>query len=194
MLAICMFPLWEKEYAPVVEEKKARSLTREFTTLVVKPNGQITEKPAFDAAIERGLLTTIDGLEFMPNEPPGAMVYRRGRVVLRENDSIHGKDVRLVFNTFHGLPYPPEPHPDREIGEHLIRTLVTVMGSVTRDNPDQIRYIKNWFAHLVQYPGTKNPVALALAGGSGIGKTTLADMFPTALLKSAHVGRATRGR
>ncbi len=65
------------------------------------------------------------------------------------------------------------PNPPTDCAEYLALTREVIAGG----DEDVAEYVLNWMAHLVQKPGEKIEVAIALRGGQGLGKSLWVELF-----------------
>lgn len=108
--------------------------------------------------------------DLYPDLTPGG-VYRvsvMGDVLTDEDDD---KTALTVFNTWRGWPVSPPDRVDTKIVEEIEERLNRVLGWLTRDNPAQIDWIKQWLAYTLQRPGDKQQIAWVVVGEQGVGKS-----------------------
>jgi hypothetical protein len=122
--------------------------------------------------------------ELFPEQEPNHIirVSLTGKVV----DSDYTNNSRLCFNTFPGFVIKPTVKINAELMAECKYRLNKLLGFLTRDNENQITWIKNWLAYTLKYPGDKQQIALVMLGGQGTGKTFFGQIFLNALFGSLH--------
>jgi hypothetical protein len=86
-----------------------------------------------------------------------------------------------VLNTYRGFTIKPIGVVDPEIMRKVISALDYLLGLLTKDNDDQMRWIKKFIAWTLQHPELKQQVAPVIIGGQGIGKSFLGQFLIPAL-------------
>ncbi len=127
--------------------------------------------------------------DLYPDLEPG-QVFRlgiTGNVVPDDEDS----PAQVVFNTWKGWPIQPVVNPEPDRTARLVKYLDDLLGLLTRDNPEQIRWVKNWIAWILKYPGSKQQIAWVCIGGMGTGKSFFGNIFMKALFTERLWGSAS---
>src|SRR5690606_30677607 len=117
--------------------------------------------------------------DMYPNLQPGA-IYRIGTMgeVLPDEDP---NPAVVSFNTWRGWPIAPAAKVDPALMEQCVAYLDQLLAYLTRDNPEQIEWVKKWTAWTFQNPGTKQQIAWVCVGGQGVGKSFIGNRFFPAL-------------
>jgi hypothetical protein len=119
--------------------------------------------------------------DLYPDLAPGG-IYRisgQGEVL---NDDFDDQSALTVFNTWRGWPIAPTEHVDSELLERLTDMLDKVLGWLTRDNQNQIEWVKDWIAWTFQKPGIKQQIAWVVVGDQGVGKSWIGNVFMQSLM------------
>jgi len=119
--------------------------------------------------------------DLFPNYEPGCIirVNRMGDVLVEEAED---DDSLLVFNTWMGWPVKPVENPNPTLMAECISRLDKVLGYLTRDNPNQIKWVKDWVGFTIQRPGDKQQIAWIVVGGQGTGKSWFGNVFLPAIM------------
>jgi hypothetical protein len=96
-----------------------------------------------------------------------------------------------VFNTWAGWPIQPAGEVDAPLIKKAIDYLDKLLGYLTRDDPAQIAWFKQWVAWTFQHPGIKQQVAPVFVGEQGVGKSFLGNVFMRALFTEQLWGTAS---
>jgi len=130
---------------------------------------------------ESSLRSDISADALFPGEAPGGVLRFSSRLGVIRNDHPIEVDEYFVLNTYRGFVIKPSATVDRELLNKTIAMIDVMLGLITRDNPDQILWLKKWIAWTVQHPEIKQQIAPILVGGQGIGKSRFGKQFMTAL-------------
>lgn len=120
--------------------------------------------------------------ELYPELTPGG-IYRisgQGEVLSDEDDA--DPTALSVFNTWRGWPISPAAAVDDALMNDIIGRLDRVLGWLTRDNVQQMDWIKDWIAWTFQHPGVKQQIAWVVVGDQGVGKSWIANVFLKAMM------------
>ena len=103
-----------------------------------------------------------------PGEDPG--------VILRHSP-VHGlltgdwqPEEYKVLNIYSGFAIKPAGTIDPAMMTKVVGMLDTMLGLLTRDNPAQMDWLKDFVAWTIQHPEKKQQVCPVIIGGQGIGK------------------------
>jgi hypothetical protein len=117
------------------------------------------------------LRTDVDHREFRPGHEPGA-ILRSSRVYgLLNADAEPCDDEYRLFNTFSGFSIKPSAVVDQTLMIEVVGMLNQVLGLLTQNNPNQMRWLQQFIAWIVQHPEKKPQVCPVIIGGQGIGKS-----------------------
>jgi hypothetical protein len=119
-----------------------------------------------------------------PNLAAGGIYRISGLGEVLNDDSDGDQTALTVFNTWRGWPLSPTASLDQRLLNDLVTRLDTLLGYMTRDNKEQIDWIKKWVAWTFQHPGDKQQIALVVVGGQGVGKSWFGNVFMPALMGS----------
>lgn len=151
------------------------ALQRRHKGDVVRVGGKARE--AFKVFEASDMRKRIGARDLYPDLTPGGIfrVSGLGEVISDENDS---DDTALaVFNTWRGWPIQPTENFDADLMTKLIEMFDRVLGFLTQDNPEQIDWIKKWYAWTFQHPGDKQQIAWVVVGEQGIGKSWIGNIW-----------------
>lgn len=127
--------------------------------------------------------------DMYPDLNPGE-IYRLDPLgnVLPDESPVDGI---TVFNTWKGWPIPPIDTVDEAIMADVLRYTDQLLAYLTRDNQQQIDWIKKWIAWTFQHPGSKQQIAWVVVGGQGVGKSFFGNVFMRAIMGSRLWGTAS---
>jgi len=120
-----------------------------------------------------------------PAQPPGQIL----RVSTNDeilDDEIDDQKSRIVFNSWQGIPIGPIESVDANIMKRCNELLDKLLGYLTRNNPDQMQWIRRWLAFIVKNPGDKQQIAWVTIGGKGVGKSWIGNEFMGRLLGNLY--------
>lgn len=126
--------------------------------------------------------------DMFPDLEPGG-IYRldmMNRVIPDESEE---RGV-VVFNTWKGWPITPTETIDPELMAECEKWLDWLLAFLTRDNRDQMEWVKQWVAWIFQHPGIKQQIAWVVVGGQGVGKSYFGNVFMQRLLTQRLWGTA----
>jgi hypothetical protein len=111
-------------------------------------------------------------------------VYRIGSLGDILSDVDEDDTALSVFNTWRGWPVSPAAGDayDPEYMKKIVADLDHVLSLITRDNADQMDWVKQWLAWTLQHPGDKQQIALVVVGDQGIGKSWFGNIFVRSLM------------
>lgn len=138
-------------------------------------------RPAFKMYETSRMRVRVGSRNMYPDMEPGSIfrVNKRGTVV---DDDDADESATPVFNTWRGWPIQPANPPDPVLLQQCVDYLDRLLGYLTCDNVDQIRWVKEWFAWTFQYPGIKQQIAWVCVGGQGVGKSFFGNTFASSLM------------
>ena len=113
--------------------------------------------------------------EFFPGHEPGAILRFSPLHRIMGKDQDRQPDEYFLFNTFPGFKVKPIATIDRTIMSAATSMLDTMLGLLTQDNDAQMKWLKQFVAHIAQYPQEKPQVCPIVIGGQGIGKSLFGD-------------------
>lgn len=90
-----------------------------------------------------------------------------------------------IFNSWQGWKIDPIEEIDDSVMEECVKTLDELLGYLTRNDANQIKWMKEWIAWTFQHPGDKQQIAPVIVGGMGVGKSFFGNVF----LKSVFTDR-----
>jgi hypothetical protein len=134
-------------------------------------------KPVFKLFESSPLRRRVGGRDLFPDFNPGSIfrLTRAGNTINDDQDSEPG--TMTVFNTWRGWPILPSSHLDSALIDKCNSMLDRLLIYLTQDNKEQIRWLKEWIAWTVQFPGQKQQIAPVLVGGQGVGKSFFGNVF-----------------
>jgi hypothetical protein len=145
-------------------------------------------KPAFDI-FEMAERTEADGYGLFPNNASGELLrFRKNGELIPDGYEGDINETALIFNTWRGFAVKPIRHADDAEGRRVINCFDELVRLVTRGDEGQSRYVKAFFADIVQNPGIKPPAGIISMGGKGWGKSTLFVELPRRLLGAELTG------
>jgi hypothetical protein len=121
---------------------------------------------------------------FPDNEPFSILRLARSRGFVA--DDYEGDDASLVYNAWRGWDNKPPTVVNLLLMRECEDKLDRVLGWLTCDRQEQIRWIKQWLAWIIQHPGDKQQIAWVVVGGQGVGKSFIGNVFCNALFGSLH--------
>ena len=153
----------------LIYEHKHDDLIRVYDTKSVFDASGKPHNP-FKLYARSSLRVDVQWREFYPGHEPGAILRRSPVHGLLNGEDRYPDEYRLL-NTFPGFFIKPVATVDSAIMAAVDAMLATMLGLLTRDNSDQILWLKKWIAWIVQHPAIKQQVCPILVGGQGIGKS-----------------------
>lgn len=142
---------------------------------------------AFDMFEESTLRRQVTVSRMFPNYAPGEILRVHGERIVP--DEYEGS-TSLIFNSWGGFLHEPVEEIDPKVMAKCLFFLDQMLQYLTRGNPAQIEWVKQWVAQLIQQPGTKLQMAWAAVGGQGVGKSFFGNVFMRALLGPRLCGTA----
>lgn len=162
------------------------NFTHETTELLNRHKGdnvRIGGKPkeAFRLYESSDMRKRVGGRDFYPDLVPGSInrVSNLGEYLSDDDDTETG--TLPIFNTWRGWAVQPAETVDQALLEDLTTRLDKLLGYLTRDNEEQIKWLKCWIAWIIQHPGDKQQIAPVIVGGQGVGKSWLGNIFMKAV-------------
>ncbi|QIG66078.1 DNA primase-polymerase protein [Ochrobactrum phage vB_OspP_OH] len=122
--------------------------------------------------------------ENYPNLPAGSIHRITVTGTILSDDADRDPTELTVFNTWRGWPIAPTAKVDEALMADCVAKLDRVLGLITRDNVDQINWMKDWIAWIFQHPDQKQQIAPVVVGDQGVGKSWLGNVFMKALMGS----------
>ena len=134
-------------------------------------------RPVFKMFESSPLRRRVGGRDLYPDFKPGSIfrLSRAGDTISDDQDSEPG--TMTVFNTWRGWPILPAKEPDPTLMDKCNSMLDQLLAYLSQDNKEQAKWLKEWIAWTVQYPGQKQQVAPVLIGGQGVGKSFFGNVF-----------------
>lgn len=120
--------------------------------------------------------------ELYPELSPGGIYRISGQGEVLSDDDESEKSALAVFNTWRGWPIIPADTVDEPLLNDAIAKLDQVLGWLTRDNQNQIEWVKSWIAWIFQHPGEKQQIAWVVVGDQGVGKSWIGNVFMQAMM------------
>ena len=127
------------------------------------------------------LRSDVSTSDMFPGSEPGA-ILRHSAVhgVLPDTLDWQPEEYR-VLNIYRGFAIKPAVTINQPLMTKIVNMLDKVLGLLTRDNPQQMDWLKQFVAWTIQHPEKKQQVAPVIIGGQGIGKSVFADNLMQAL-------------
>jgi hypothetical protein len=126
------------------------------------------------------LRTDVQHREFRPGYEPGALLRYSPVHGLLNGEDRH-PDEYPVLNTFPGFVIRPVAVIDGAVMTKAVTMLDRMLGLLTQDKDDQIKWLKQFVAFIAQHPEIKPQVCPIIVGGQGIGKSLFGDNLMKAL-------------
>lgn len=141
-------------------------------------------KPAFKLFEISTIRKRVNTRDLYPELAPGGIfrIDRIGEMISDDDDS--EPVVNTAFNTWRGWPIPVPHSVPPELLAKCNTMLDQLFAYLTRDNPKQAEWLKNWLAWIIQHPGIKQQIAPVIVGGQGVGKSFFGDTFLRSLFQS----------
>ena len=118
--------------------------------------------------------------EFFPGHEPGAIMRFSPVHNIVTGDDRYSDEYR-VLNVFPGFKIKPVATPDPVIMAKAVTAIDRMLGLLTRDNDEQIKWLKQFVSWIAQHPAIKPQVCPIVIGGQGIGKSLFGDNLMRAL-------------
>ena len=119
--------------------------------------------------------------DLYPDKPPGSILRYSAVHGLLNGEDRHPDEYRTL-NVFRGFPIRPIAVVDPAVMARALSMLDRMLGLLTRDNDDQMLWLKKNLAWTIQHPEQKQQVCPIIIGGQGIGKSLFGDHLMHALL------------
>jgi hypothetical protein len=127
------------------------------------------------------LRTDVAKSDMFPGSEPGA-ILRHSPVHGVMSDALDWQPEEYrVLNIYRGFAIKPAATINQALMTRIIGMLDKMLGLLTRDNLQQIDWLKKFIAWTIQHPDKKQQVAPIIIGGQGIGKSVFADNLMQAL-------------
>jgi hypothetical protein len=126
------------------------------------------------------LRTDVQRRDFYPGAVPGAVLRHSPVHGLLNGEDRHADEYRLL-NTFPGFSIRPIGTVDPAVMGEATSMLDRMLGLLTRDNDDQMLWLKKFVAWIAQRPEIKPQVCPIIVGGQGIGKSIFGEKLMSAL-------------
>ena len=137
------------------------------------------------------LRTDVHRRDFFPGATPGGVLRFSPVYGLLGGEDRHPDEYRML-NTFPGFSIKPIAVIDPAIMQQAVTMLDRMLGLLTRDNDDQMRWLKKFIAFIAQFPEIKPQVCPILVGGQGIGKSAFGERLMQAIFgRMAGLANAT---
>jgi hypothetical protein len=126
------------------------------------------------------LRTDVQHREFRPGYEPGSILRYSPVYGLLNGEDKHPDEYR-VLNVFPGFVIKPVATIDAAIMGRAVTMLDRMLGLLTQDKDEQIKWLKQFVAFIAQRPEIKPQVCPIIVGGQGIGKSLFGDNLMKAL-------------
>jgi hypothetical protein len=137
------------------------------------------------------LRTDVKHQDFHPSHEPGALLRLSPGKGILPSDSERESDEYLTLNIFPGFKIKPIATIDPVMMSTAITMLDRSLGLLTQNNDAQMKWLKQFIAHIAQKPAEKPQVCPVVIGGQGIGKSVFGETLMEALFgKMAGTGDA----
>jgi Family of unknown function (DUF5906) len=121
---------------------------------------------------------------FPDSEPFSILRLARSRGFV--DDDYEGDDASLMYNAWRGWDNKPPVVVNLLLMRKCEEKLDKVLRWLTCDRAEQVQWIKQWLAWIIQHPGDKQQIAWVVVGGQGVGKSFIGNVFCSALFGSLH--------
>jgi hypothetical protein len=159
-------------------EHKHDDLSRQYDNATVFIGGK--PKNPFRLYSASSLRSDVQRREFFPGRDAGSIIrFSRLHGVLEEEE--RRPDDYSVLNTFSGFAIKPVATIDQTVMGRAVAALDKMLGLLTQDNDEQIKWLKKFIAHIAQNPAEKPQVCPIVVGGQGIGKSVFGEDLMAAL-------------
>jgi Family of unknown function (DUF5906) len=142
-------------------------------------------KEAFKSFEMSKMRVRVSSSDMFPDSEPFS-ILRSARSRGFVGDDYEGDDASLIYNAWRGWDNKPSSVIDRAMLRECESKLTKVLAWLTCDRDDQMLWIKQWLAWIIQHPGDKQQIAWVVVGGQGVGKSFIGNVFCSALFGSLH--------
>jgi len=142
-------------------------------------------KEAFKSFEMSKMRVRVSSSDMYPDSNPFA-ILRLSRSHGFVDDEYAEDDASLVYNAWRGWDNKPPIIVNMALLRECEDKLDRVLGWLTCDRKEQILWIKQWLAWIIQHPGDKQQIAWVVVGGQGVGKSFIGNVFCNALFGSLH--------
>lgn len=97
----------------------------------------------------------------------------------------------IMFNSWRGWAILPTDEIDPKVMEDVVKYTDRLFGLITRENQDQMTWLKKWIAWIFQKPAEKQQIAPVIIGDQGVGKSFFGETYMKALFSSRLWGVAS---
>ena len=118
--------------------------------------------------------------EFFPGHEPGAILRFSPVHGVVDGDDRYSDEYRTL-NVFPGFKIKPIATPEPEVMRRAVTMIDRMLALLTRDNDEQIKWLKQFVAWIAKEPAVKPPACPLVIGGQGIGKSLFGDTLMRAL-------------
>jgi hypothetical protein len=121
------------------------------------------------------LRDSVGSFDMFPQGAPGIILRLTAYGALVPDD--YDEKSRTVFNMWRGWDYQPTASPDSALLTECREKLNKLLGFLTCGNEAQMDWVWKWIAYTLQFPANKQQVAWVVAGGQGVGKSFMGNIF-----------------
>lgn len=141
-------------------------------------------RPAFKLFEISSIRKRVNTRDLYPDLPPGG-IFRIDRIGDMIPDDDESEDyINTAFNTWRGWPIQPADKVAQSTMDMCNAHFDRLLGYLTRDNQEQMQWLKAWVAWTFQFPGQKQQIAPVIVGGQGVGKSFFGNTFLRVLMQS----------
>jgi hypothetical protein len=168
--------------SPIAYVHDGTELDRRHRGDFVRAGGKL--RPAFKLFEISTIRKRVSTRDLYPELNPGGIfrINRAGEHISDEDEDEAG--TITVFNTWRGWPVALPQVVDPAVLNTCTTMLDKLFAYLTRDNPKQAEWLKQWIAWTIQFPAVKQQVSPVIIGGQGIGKSFFGNTFIPALMQT----------
>jgi len=127
------------------------------------------------------LRTDVQHRDFFPGHEPGSILRCTPNHLILPSDNEQQSDEYRTLNIFSGFKIKPIATVDPALMSTATSMLDKMLGLLTRDNDAQMKWLKQFIAHIAQKPQEKPQVCPIVIGGQGVGKSAFGNTLMKAL-------------
>ena len=163
--------------------KKPDDLKHQWQNELIFLSGGKKPLNPFSVYAASQLRTDVVKRDFYPGHEPGSILRFSPLHGLLKGEDQHPDEYKIL-NTFPGFIIKPTQTINPAMMSSALTMLDRVLGLLTRDNDNQMMWLKKFTAHMIKFPEQKPQVCPIIVGGQGIGKSVFGEDVMNALIGS----------